>query len=694
MKYQKWNIAPVADEAVTSLMDAGYPYLISGVLASRGIVSAEGAAEYLDQESRLTHSPFLMKDMDKAVDRIRLALDRGEKIAVYGDYDVDGITATCLLLDYLKSQGADCERYIPHRIEDGYGLSKRAIDLLSQRKVTLLVTVDCGITGMEETLYAASLGIDVVITDHHECREALPEAVAVVDPHRSDCPYPFKHLAGVGVALKLVLALGGSEREDALFARYCALAAIGTVADVMQMSGENRTIVGQGLAAISRTDFVGVHALMEKAGLSDKPLSSIQVGFVLSPRINAAGRMGQADVAADLLLTSDPTRAEELAEELCELNRQRQNVEQDIFHQAVELIEEMPDEHKNALVLSSSTWHQGVVGIVASRLSEKYSRPSFMIHVAEDGMGKGSCRSYGGFNLFAALEECSDILENFGGHELAAGFTIREEKIPAFREKMNEYARSFNGDTALVSALDVDVCITRPSLVSLSEIRSLDMLEPFGSGNSRPVFCLCGATVDSLQNIGQNKHLKLRFSKGKEHFDAIYFSTNIDTVGVTVGERVDAAFYLQINEFRGVSSVQLQMIDIRPSLWCSKNEEEALRLVHCCCEGEPLTHQEATRLQPLRDQFVRLWQSLSHTVGEAGTTESFLPLLRRLSCTTGGNESFLRTALALQVFAERGLLRLAMTDEDTVTLSCAAGGMKVQLEDCPYMQHIVKCLNP
>ena len=693
MKYQKWNIAPSADKAVTSLMDAGYPYLISSVLASRNIVDPEAAAEYLDQEPRLTHSPFLMKDMDKAVERIHLALDRGEKIAVYGDYDVDGITATCLLMDYLKSQGADCERYIPHRIEDGYGLSKRAINLLHQRKVTLLITVDCGITGMEETLYAASLGIDVVITDHHECREVLPEAVAVVDPHRSDCPYPFKHLAGVGGALKLVLALGGSEREDALFARYCALAAIGTVADVMQMSGENRTIVGQGLAAISRTDFVGVHALMDKAGLSEKPLSSIQVGFVLSPRINAAGRMGQADVAADLLLTSDPARAEELAEELCELNRQRQNVEQDIFHQAVELIEEMPDEHKNALVLSSSTWHQGVVGIVASRLSEKYSRPSFMIHVAEDGMGKGSCRSYGGFNLFAALEECRDILENFGGHELAAGFTIRQEMIPAFREKMNEYARTFNGDTELVSSLDVDVCIQHPALVSLAEIRALDMLEPFGSGNTRPVFCLCGATVESLQNIGQNKHLKLRFSKGKEHFDAIYFSTNTETVGVSAGERVDAAFYLQVNEFRGVSSVQLQMIDIRPSLSCSKNEEEALRLCRRCCELEDLSHQEATRLQPLRDQFVRLWQTLSHIAAETPLTDSYLPLLRRLSCATGGNESFLRTVLALQVFSERGLLDFSMPDENTLTLACAPNANKVSLDECPYMQHIVKCLN-
>ncbi|MEI3304974.1 MAG: DHHA1 domain-containing protein [Dysosmobacter sp.] len=331
-------------------------------------------------------------------------------------------------------------RYIPRRIEDGYGLSKDAIASLREQGATLMITVDCGITGNEEVAFANSIGLDVVITDHHECKETLPDAVAVVDPHRPDCPYPFKHLAGVGVALKLVLALGGESREDALFARYCTLAAIGTIADVMRMEGENRTIVSCGLEALPHTDFVGVHALLKEAGLLGKPITSIQIGFVLSPRINAAGRMGAADLAADLLETSDPARAEELARELCELNRERQAVEQAICADAVEKIESLRSEERSALVLSSEAWHQGVVGIVASRLSEKYSCPSFMIHL-KDGTGKGSCRSYGGFNLFAALESCADLLDGFGGHELAAGFTIPEGNIDAFRTRMNRYVR-------------------------------------------------------------------------------------------------------------------------------------------------------------------------------------------------------------------------------------------------------------
>ncbi len=289
-----------------------------------------------------------------------------------------------------------------------------------------------------------------------------PSPPAVVDPHRSDCPYPFKHLAGVGVALKLVLALGGESREDALFARYCTLAAIGTIADVMRMEGENRTIVSCGLEALPHTDFVGVHALLKEAGLLGRPITSIQIGFVLSPRINAAGRMGAADLAADLLETDDPARAEELARALCDLNRERQAVEQAICADAMEKIRDLRAEERSAQVLSSEAWHQGVVGIVASRLSEKYSCPSFMIHL-RDGCGKGSCRSYGGFNLFAALEACADLLDGFGGHELAAGFTIQEANIDAFRTRMNRYVRTATGGELPVSSLDVDAAITAPN---------------------------------------------------------------------------------------------------------------------------------------------------------------------------------------------------------------------------------------
>ena len=316
MKYEQWNIPTLPEKSIEALMDAGYPYLVSSVLVSRGVETAEQAALALERERTLSHSPFLMRDMDKAVARIQTALADGEKLAVFGDYDVDGITATCLLTDYLRSRGAEVIMHIPGRFDEGYGLSNEAIGALAAQGVGLIITVDCGITGVEETDYANSLGVDVVITDHHECKEVLPAAVAVVDPHRPDCGYPFKHLAGVGVALKLVLALGGNDREDALFARYCTLAAIGTIADVMRMEGENRAIVSTGLEAIGHSDFIGLHALLREAGLAGKPISSIQIGFVLSPRINAAGRMGRAALAAELLLTNDPAEAEEKAKGL------------------------------------------------------------------------------------------------------------------------------------------------------------------------------------------------------------------------------------------------------------------------------------------------------------------------------------------------------------------------------------------
>ncbi|MCR5825831.1 MAG: single-stranded-DNA-specific exonuclease RecJ, partial [Oscillospiraceae bacterium] len=609
MKYEQWNIPVPSEESVERLMDAGYPYLLSTVLAARGVESAEQAALALEREQTLTYAPLLMRDMDKAVARIQGALSRGEKIAVFGDYDVDGITATCLLTDYLRSRGGDVVMHIPGRFDEGYGLSNDAIRALAEQGVRLLVTVDCGITGVDETDYANALGVDVVITDHHECKERLPAAVAVVDPHRPDCGYPFKHLAGVGVALKLVLALGGNGREDALFARYCTLAAIGTIADVMRMEGENRAIVRAGLEAIDHSDFRGLHALLREAGLAGKPLTSIQVGFVLSPRINAAGRMGRASLAAELLLTDDEETAARLAHELCELNRERQAVEQEIYAKAVEQLEQLPPEEKYALVLASDDWHQGVVGIVASRLSEKYSCPSFMIHLA-DGVGKGSCRSYGGFNLFSALEACSDLLVGFGGHELAAGFTIEEANIPAFRRKMNRYVREQTGNAMPVSSLNVDAEITRPALVTLGEVERLSELEPYGAGNDRPVFCLRGALLESVQSVGQNRHLKVRLQKGHVSFEGIFFSVSAPEAGVSAQERVDAAFYLQINEFRGSRSVQLQLLDLRPARAPSAREAELLSLRGKLRSGAAIAPRDALRLLPSREQFVRVWRRL------------------------------------------------------------------------------------
>ena len=682
MKFKKWNIGSPKAEDVALLRSAGYPYLLSTVLAARGVSSAEGAAEFLDRERKLTISPMLMRDMDKAVGRIQRAISDGETIAVFGDYDVDGITSTVLLMDYLKSCGVNCLRYIPRRIEDGYGLSKDAIQGLHDLGATLMITVDCGITGNEEVEFANSLGMDVVVTDHHECKENLPAAVAVVDPHRPDCPYPFKHLAGCGVALKLVLALGGENREDALFARYCTLAAIGTIADVMRMEGENRTIVSCGLEALPHTDFVGVHALLKEAGLLGKPITSIQIGFVLSPRINAAGRMGAADMAAELLLCQDEAKAEALAKALCALNRERQNVEQEIYTQAEEMIGQMPDRQRSALVLESSRWHQGVVGIVASRLSEKYSRPSFMIHL-NGSTGKGSCRSWGGFNLFAALENCKDLLLGFGGHELAAGFTIDRDNIPAFRDRMNEYARSYCNGRPPEPALEVDVAIAYPAAVTLEELEALSALEPYGSGNARPVFCLLGATLLRTQNVGQNRHLKLRLGKGCAQFDGIFFSTVAERCGCAVGDRVDAAFYLQINEFRGSRTVQLQMVDIRPSLCASGREQEALTLAHHIAGGGVPPLRDARRALPTRQQFAAAWRFLERAVPEEGLTADTLPLLRHMASELGGVEQFLRAAVCAAVFRERGLLDWQET-EHTITLHLHRG-CRVSLEHSPLM---------
>ena len=682
MKFQKWRIAEPHPEAAARLTAAGYPCLVSAVLASRGIATAEEAAAFLEHEQRLTYSPFLMADMDKAVERVQRALADHERIAVFGDYDVDGITATCILVDYLQSRGADVLHYIPRRIEDGYGLSVDAIEGLYRKGTRLLITVDCGITGVEEVDFANSLGMDVVVTDHHECKETLPRAVAVVDPHRPDCGYPFKHLAGCGVALKLALALGGPDREEALFSRYCTLAAIGTVADVMQMSGENRTIVSRGLAAIEHSDFIGLHALLKEAGLAGREITSVQIGFVLAPRINAAGRMGAADKAAELLLCTDPAEAERMARELCALNRERQNVEQTIYSQAEEMIAHLPDRDRSALVLESSRWHQGVVGIVASRLSEKYSRPSFMIHLNGD-TGKGSCRSWGGFNLFAALENCKDLLLGFGGHELAAGFTIEEANIPAFRERMNDYARSFRGGAAPVSVLDVDVAITHPSAVTLEELEALSALEPYGSGNARPVFCLLGATLLRTQNVGQNRHLKLRLGKGSAQFDGIFFSTVAEDCGCRPGDRVDAAFYLQVNEFRGSRTVQLQMVDLRPSLRPSGREQESLALAEQCAARQPISARDARRLLPTREQFAAAWRFLERTVPEGGLTTGYLPLLRTLAAELGKAEPFPRAALCLAVFAERGLLTLERQGDD-VTLHLHRG-RKVVLGQSPHL---------
>ena len=675
MKYKQWNICTPRTEDCRSMTQAGIPPLPAVVLCARGLDTPEKARAFLDDRKELLHDPFLLKDMDRAAARIDRALSENETIAVYGDYDVDGITSTCLLTDYLCRRGANVIPYIPDRREEGYGLSDQAVEQLHAQGVTLIITVDCGITAVTETLHAAELGIDVVITDHHECKEVLPAAVAVVNPHRADCTYPFPCLAGVGVAFKLVLALGGPERQQELLNEYADLTAIGTVADVMQLTGENRAIVRLGLDVLSRTKRPGLRSLIREAGAEGKPLTATTIGYTLAPRINASGRMGCASLAGELLLTQDPARAEELAQQLCALNRERQAIEGGIFEECVARLDREGGPHC-AIVLASEGWHQGVVGIVASRLAEKYSCPAFMICL-QDGKGKGSCRSFGGFNLFAALEQCADLLEDFGGHELAAGFTISEENIGVFRDRMEAAVLSCTGGEEMISTLQVDARIGDPALLTQEAVESLEILEPFGVGNPKPVFVLSGVTIQSMFEVGGGRHLKLRLRHQGVLFDAIFFSACAAQLGLGPGDRVDAAFTPQINEFRGVRSVQLQVCDLQPTPTRAQAERDLFERVRA---GADLTAAEAQTVIPTREEFESVWRYLRHQAKEEPFEITPAHLVKNIAKVFHTRETYARTMVCVHVFDERGLIQVEQQSAGVLRIGLRPVSGKVDLE--------------
>ncbi len=683
MKYAKWNLSPCSPSALTSMQAAGIPPLTAAALCARGLDTPEKALRFLSTDRSLLHDPWKMKDMDRATARIRRALDSREKIAVYGDYDVDGITATALLTSCLRRQGGQVIPYIPDRLEEGYGLNPATIVRLRAQGISLIVTVDCGITAVDEVALAQSLGIDVVVTDHHECKEVLPDAAAVVNPHRPDCPYPFKALAGVGVALKLALALAPPEDQRRVLAKYADLAAIGTVADVMELVDENRAIVQMGLEALENPQRPGLRMLLREAGLEGKPLTSTAIGFSLAPRINASGRMGCAGLACELLLTESPARGEELARELCALNRERQAIEMEIYTECVSRLSRFRAKDLYSIVLADERWHQGVVGIVASRLSEQYTCPTFMICLSE-GKGKGSCRSCGGVNLFKVLESCSDLLDSFGGHEQAAGFTISEERIPAFRERVDQSIRRAVGNEAITTSLQVEMDLPSAALLTLENVDALSMLEPTGAGNPRPVFQLRGVSVLSVSAVGNGRHTRFRLQKDGCTLDAIFFSVSPQEAGLTPGCRMDLAFSPTVNEFRGNRTVQLQIIDVRPSLTQAQTEQ---RLYQRYRSGERLTPQEAALLLPCREDFVAVWRYLTRH-SSPGMVEDTAPrLARKIARTFGIRETYTHTMICLDVMHERGLISLsAETDHLQICIRPTEG--KVDLEASYIMQQL------
>ena len=646
------------------------------ILSARGMVTPEDAKNYLDCNCNLI-DPFLMTDMDLASGRVGLAMSRGEKIAVYGDYDVDGITATCLLSDFLRRNGADVVSYIPGRMEEGYGLNPTAIHQLHSEGVKLIITVDCGITAIAEAQLCKELGIDLVITDHHECKDTLPDAIAVVDPHRPDGGYPHMTLSGVGVAFKLASALCGSQQE--VLEDYADMVCLGTVADVMPLQGENRVFVSQGLKALRATHRPGIAALMKECNCVPENLSASSIGFMLAPRINAAGRMERIELAIELFLTRDSERATYLARALCDLNRQRQAVESEIYNQAIAML--AGNDAPEAIVLAGETWHQGVVGIVASRIAEEYSCPTFLICMDGDH-GKASSRSYGGFNLFTSLSNLSDLLESYGGHELAAGFTISRSKIDDFRTAICGLARDFYAKSDSRTTLDLD-CAISPEVLTVKGIDSLNVLEPFGNGCPKPLLMMEKLQVDRITMVGNGRHMRLRLRQGRYGFNAICFSTTPETASIEPGDMVDVAFYPQINEFKNERTVQMNIQDIRPSCVAPCPVDTC---AYRALESGSITPEEAAQLLPDRAMLGMVWRYLACA---QNLKESPMCLCRKIVRWSGQSLSLGQLLVCLDIFSDVGLLTVAHYHKYIEIRLTAISG-KADLTQSPTMQRLLQ----
>ncbi len=596
MSRKKWLTAHIdKDLAAQVAENHSLDPFVALILVSRGITEYEDVEEFFDTDFSFC-DPYLITDMDKAVERIEKAIENFEKICVYGDYDCDGVTSTALMYSYLTSRSADVMYYIPDRITEGYGMSCNAVDKLHEQGVKLIVTVDNGISAIEEIEYANSLGIETVVTDHHKAGDMLPNAAAVVDPHRPDCNLHFKEWAGVGVAFKLVSAM---EKGDyfSVLADYADIIAVGTVADVVDLKDENRAVVKYGVAKINSTPCNGINALRQIAGVSEKPLNAVGITYSLAPRINAAGRIESAVTALKLLLCDNLAEALDIAEQVDNCNRQRHTLENEIMEAAVKQIESNEKiKHSRVIVVCGEGWHHGVIGIVAARITEKYGKPSIV--VTFDGQdGTGSARSIDGFSVYDAIKYCEADLTHFGGHTMAAGLGLKRENYDNFVNRINEYAKQCE---TVVPTLTLD-CKLNPAYINMALVESLEALEPFGAGNVQPLFGIFGVRLAGIKPLGEGKHLRLSFTKGNTQFSAMKFSTALNEFPFREGDTVDLAVRIEKNEFRGETKAAVQIRDIRFSGVDEENLFKSKALYEKFKRGEALNSHEARFLTPSRD---------------------------------------------------------------------------------------------
>ncbi len=673
LSIKKWNVLPYDRQAALRLaVELGIPPLLAVLLQIRGAGDAQRAQELLGGGPALS-DPLLLPDMEKAVGRINRALDGFEKIAVFGDYDADGVTATAMLYSYLESCGGDVVYYIPDRESEGYGLSFSAVDRLNGQGVRLIVTVDNGISSVEEVEHASVLGIDIVVTDHHRPGATLPPAYAVVDAWRDGCRCPFRDFSGAGVAFQLIAALEGPDGDaQALLENYADLAAIGTIGDVVPLTGENRTLVRAGLALMARSDRPGIQALVEQSGMESRRLTAENVAFTIVPRINATGRMGSADRAVRLLTAESPEDAGALAVEICAENGTRRRMEDDVCREVAVWFDKNPKSLLDrVLVVSGEGWHCGVIGIVAARVVEKFGKPCIVISSSGD-TAKGSGRSVEGFSLFDAVCACGELLVKFGGHPMAAGMTLKTENIGPFREAINRYAASLAKPMPF-PALSID-CVLKPEKLSADIPDWVSRLEPFGTGNPRPVFGLAHMALADITPVGGGKHLRLTLRKGSASVTCMRFGTTLEEFGYRIGDEVDAAVVLEKKEFNGRPELTVVVRELR---FTGSDTEELLSgraLYEKFRRGEPLAEEEAERLFPAREDFEAVYRAVRSSGGYSGRPENFLPRI------PGGKITLPKLLVSLDVFAERRLIELHKSAGNCSMRIVPAAG-KVRLRD-------------
>lgn len=561
---KKWQIYEPSKEKIEEIKSKyQINELLATILVNRNIIEEDKIRLFLNPTRSDFYNPFLITDMEVAVERIIKAIESKEKVTIYGDYDVDGITSITVLKSFLKDNGLETSVYIPNRLDEGYGLNKDAIDKIAKDKCNLMITVDCGISAIDEIEYANSLGIETIITDHHEAGNEIPNAIAVIDNKRKDSKYPFRELAGVGVVFKLIQALGIKlDLKEESYLKYLDIVCLGTISDIVPLVDENRVIAKLGLMLIKQTRNIGLKSIINSSGYNK--IDSNTISFGVAPRVNACGRMGKAEEALELFLSSNINEVKELTKKLNEHNRERQETEKAIFESAIKTIEEEHLDDSKAIVVAGENWHHGVIGIVSSKITDMYFKPSILLSFEENGIGKGSGRSIPGFDLHETLTKCSDTVEKFGGHSMAVGIAIKKEKLEEFRKEFEKIAEE-NHIEEIIPIINIDAKINL-SDINKEIVESMKQLEPFGEANKMPIFAFKNLKIDSIRALSEGKHLKLTLKDNNNIINAIGFNIGYLANEYRIGDKIDVAGVLEINTFNGVDNLQINIKDIMKSI--------------------------------------------------------------------------------------------------------------------------------